>query len=255
MKIVATVQVRMGSSRLPGKVLAPVLGKPLLGHLLDRLAQCRRLDEVVVATSVKPENDAIEEYCRQRGTACYRGSEDDVLGRMLEALQSRDATVGVEVFGDCPLIDPALVDDMVGRFLAEPELDWIGNDLATSYPPGMEAEVFKVAAFADSARRTDDPVIREHGTLFIRQHPGIYRIRNVEAEGALRRPELELEVDTAEDFEVATAVLEHFAGRPTFTLAELIAFMDANPALKDKNAAVHRRWKEFRANGDAGVSA
>jgi spore coat polysaccharide biosynthesis protein SpsF len=246
MKIVATVQVRMGSLRLPGKALIPVLGKPLLGHLLDRLALCRRLDEIVVATSTLPENDLIERYCTQRGTICYRGSEEDVLGRMLEALRSRYATIGVEVFGDCPLIDPMLVDEMIDRFQSDPALDWIGNDLVTSYPPGMEVEVFKVSSLADSDGRTADPKIREHGTLFMRQHPELYKICNVEAQGKLRRPELELEVDTAEDLEVIATVLKFFSHNRGFSLAEMIDFMDTNPCLKEMNASVQRRWKEFR---------
>src|SRR5262249_47334818 len=116
MKIVATVQVRMGSSRLPGKALREVAGKPLLGHLLDRLALARRLDGIVVATSVRAENDAIEAYCGSRQIPCFRGDEDDVLGRMLGALRAHDAAVGVEVFGDCPLIDPAIVDQFVDLF-------------------------------------------------------------------------------------------------------------------------------------------
>jgi len=246
MKIVATVQVRMGSSRLPGKALISVHGKPLLGHLLDRLELCQRLDEIVVATSTRQENDEIERYCTQRGTPCFRGSEDDVLGRMLEALQSRSATIGVEVFGDCPLIDPALVDEMIDLFLSDPSLDWIGNDLVTSYPPGMEVEVFDVSAFSDSAIRTADPAIREHGTLFMRQHGEIYRIRNVEAQGILRRPELELEVDTVEDLRVIAAALKFFGEDRRFSVADLIGFMDANPELKEMNTTVQRRWKEFR---------
>jgi len=249
MKIVATVQVRMGSSRLPGKSLMLVNGKPLLGHLLDRLALCRKLDEVVVATSTSSENDEIECYCVQRGTRCFRGSEDDVLGRMLASLQSRSATIGVEVFGDCPLIDPALVDEMVGLFLSDSSLDWIGNDLVTSYPPGMEVEVFKVSSFADSASRSCDPLIREHGTLFMRQHPNFYKIRNIEAQGALRRPELELEVDTVEDLQVFDAVMEFFGNERRFGIAELIEFMDANPRLKERNATVPRLWKAFRQEG------
>jgi spore coat polysaccharide biosynthesis protein SpsF (cytidylyltransferase family) len=235
----------MGSSRLPGKVLHPVAGKPLLGHLLDRLALARRLDGVIVATSQRPENDAIEAYCRSRGTPCFRGDEDDVLGRMLGALRARNATVGVTVFGDCPLIDPAIVDHMVEVFQqAGGCYDFVGNDLRTTYPPGMEVEVYAMAAFEDSAQRCTDPAIREHGTLYIRQNPDRYRLCSVEAPPELHRPELELEIDTAEDLLVLGPVLEQFpAGTP---LAEVIAFLDAHPDLAAANRDVPRRWKEFR---------
>ncbi len=248
MSVVAAVAVRMGSSRLPGKALRRIAGKPLLGHLLDRLALARRLDGVVVATSLRPENNAIADYCGGRGIACFRGDEGDVLGRVLGALQSRGATIGVEVFGDGPLIDPAIIDMLVDTFTqsAEP-LDFVGNDLVTTWPPGMEVEVFSVAALADAGRRCGDPAVREHGTLFIRQNPALYRLRNIEAPPELRRPDLELEVDTADDLVVVEAALAHFASRRDFTLAELIAFMDANPEIATGNRDVPRRWKEFRS--------
>jgi spore coat polysaccharide biosynthesis protein SpsF (cytidylyltransferase family) len=250
MSTIAVMAVRMGSSRLPGKALRAIAGKPLLGHLLDRLALARRVDGVVVATSLRPENDAIADYCGTRGVACFRGDEDDVLGRVLGALQSRGATTGVEVFGDGPLIDPAIIDGLVETFTqSSGALDFVGNDLSTTWPPGMEVEVFSVAALADAARRCGDPAIREHGTLFIRQNPGLYRVRNIEAPSEFHRPDLELEVDTPEDLVVMAAVLEHFAGRPDFSLADVIAFMDAHSEVAAANRDVPRRWKEFRSGG------
>lgn len=246
MRVVAAVQVRMGSSRLPGKPLIPVAGKPLLEHLVDRLAMCRELDHIVIATSTKPENDVIEKFCTEKGVQFFRGSENDVLGRMLGALTDCDATVGVEVFGDCPLIDPFIVDDMIRLFKHQPDLDWLGNDLMTSYPPGMEVEVFRVSALADSERRVEEPSVREHGTLYIRQNPGRYKIRNIEAEGKLRRPDLSLELDTEEDLIVITEVLRFFNECPGFTAEDIIDFMDARPELKRVNISVPRRWKKFR---------
>ncbi|MES2294518.1 MAG: hypothetical protein V4527_14540 [Pseudomonadota bacterium] len=246
-RIFAALQVRMGSSRLPGKVMRNVLGTPLIGHLLNRLSYCQHLTGVVVATSTRPENDVIETYCHSRGVACFRGSEDDVLGRMVGALAMVEAEIGVEVFGDCPLIDPHIVDEMIVRYCASKDaLQWIGNDLTTSYPPGMEVEVFATAALADSAARTYDPAVREHGTLFIRQNPTIYNILNVEAPEQLRRPDLSLEVDTDVDLDVAAVILEHFQLRPDFSLSDIIAFLDANPQLADRNRHVLRRWKQYR---------
>ncbi|MBF0156152.1 MAG: glycosyltransferase family protein [Magnetococcales bacterium] len=251
MRIVATIQVRMGSSRLPGKVMREVAGKPLLGHLLDRLALVRNLTGVVVATSVRPENDPIERYCRERRLPCFRGSEDDVLGRMLGALREQRADVGVEIFGDCPIIDPALVETTIRYFLDHREaFDFVGNDLATTYPPGMEVEVFSVAALERADRETDDPAIREHGTFQIRRNPGLYRLKNLEAPAELHRPEMELEVDTEEDFQVISQILNHFSDRPHTSLAEIIAYMEAHPELSAINRHVHRRWKALR-DGEA----
>ena len=247
MKVVASVQVRMGSTRLPGKVMMPLGNRPLLGFLIDRLRLCKTIDDIVVATSVEPENDVIERFCSNEGVPCFRGSEQDVLQRTLGALEKTSATIGVEVFGDCPLIDPRIVDDAVEKFLNNPEYVFVGNDLKTTFPPGMEVEVFGVAALRDSDKRVapNDP-IREHGTLFIRQSPEIYKLLNFEANGEYDRPELELEVDSIEDLDVVNAIVQHFHPRQDFSLGEVIHFLDEHPQISERNKMVHRRWKEFR---------
>jgi spore coat polysaccharide biosynthesis protein SpsF len=247
---VAVVNVRMGSERLPGKALREVCGKPLLRHLIDRLQGATTLDGIVVGTSTLPANDVIESFCRGQGIRCFRGSEPDVLARTLGALRSAGASTGVVVFGDGPMVDPAIVDLTVGAFRAcDPPCDFVGNDLKTSYPPGMEVEVFTVAALADADRRCTDPAIREHGTLFIRHNPGLYRLLNLEAPPALRRPDLELEVDTEADLAVVGAVLQRFAGRADFSLQEIIAFLDSEPHIAATNRDVPRRWKAARSDG------
>ena len=225
----------------------PLGNRPLLGFLIERLRLCRTIDEVVVATSIDNENDVVETFCANEGIACFRGSEEDVLKRTLGALESVSATIGVEVFGDCPLIDPLIVDGIVKKFSDYAKYDFVGNDLKTTYPPGMEVEVFSVAALQDSDYRVaaSDP-IREHGTLFIRQSPQVYKVINLEAEGKYRRPEVELEVDSREDLDVVTAIVQHFDPRIDFSLDEVLRFLDDNPQIAKKNRSVHRRWKEFR---------
>ena len=247
MKVIASVQVRMGSSRLPGKVMRSVLSRPLLGYLLDRLRLSKTLDGIVVATSTAVENDVIEEFCRKERVACFRGSETDVLDRTLQSLKSMAATVGVEVFGDGPLIDPEIIDQVVDYYVKNEGYDYVGNDLKTTYPPGMEVEVFSTKALSDSSDRLprSDPR-REHGTLFIRQNPNIYKITNLEAPVRHHRPDLELEVDTSEDFQVIARVIEHFSGRADFGLEEIIEFMDSNPEIANINRQVPRRWKQYR---------
>ena len=224
-----------------------ISGRPLLGHLLDRLSLCKSLDSVVVATSTYPENDVIEMFCRRERIPCFRGSEEDVLGRTVGALESVSATIGVEVFGDCPIIDPNIVDEIVNYFIANPGYDFVGNDLKTSYPPGMEVEVFGLEALKNSSQRLPNlHRDREHGTLFIRQNPDIYRIMNLEASDAHRRPELSLEVDTLEDLKVINAIITHFGGRLDYSLSEIIDFMEANSELAAINKNVPRRWKQYR---------
>lgn len=224
-----------------------VRGKPLLMRLLERLAHARSLDSVVVATSTLSANDAIEEFCGRHGYSCFRNSEHDVLQRTLRALRAERAEVGVVVFGDGPLIDPRIVDEMVRIYCdAHPRFDFVGNDLVTTFPPGMEVEVFSVDALADAQRRCTDAAMREHGTLYLRRNPQHYRLHNVEAQAELRRPELELEVDTEADVLVIEAIVDGFPGRSDFSLKEIIRFMDANPELSSINSGVPRRWKQER---------
>lgn len=254
MKVVATVQVRMGSSRLPGKAMMDLLGKPVLGRLLERAERARSLDEVVVATSLNKRDDIIQEYCWESNILCFRGSENDVLGRILGALKSRSADIGVELFGDCPLIDPKIIDQHVSFFMDNlGKYDFVGNDLKSTYPPGTEVEVYSVEALEDAANRTKDPEVREHGTLFIRQHPEIYRLHNIEAPDELRYPEMEIELDTEEDFQVIEAIFRHFLdrGKPDFNTYDVVEFMLNNPHIQGINQRVERQWKQYRKDDNA----
>jgi len=226
-----------------------ITDKPLLGHLVSRLRRSKILDDIIVATSINPENDIIESYCKENSIACFRGDEDDVLERTLGALRKMNATIGVEVFGDCPLIDPIIVDMIIEEFLNDKnDPDFVGNDLKTSFPPGMDVEVFKVSALEEAAGKVTDPAIREHGTLFIRQNPSIFKVKNIEAPKKWHRPDLELEVDTEEDVYVVSKIFKHFhaLNNENFGIDDIIEFMDSNPDLKKINSEVPRRWKEAR---------
>ena len=245
-KTVAVVPVRMTSSRLPGKVMAEVLGKPLLGHIIDRLECCSSLDDIVVATATDISNDSIETYCRERNIPVFRGSEKDVLDRLLQALTWRNAQTGVLVFGDCPLIDPKIVEQLILLFESDDQLDFVSNDLCTTWPPGMEVEVFKASALADSSLRCIDSEIREHGTLYMRKHPNIYSLQNVDAPPHLSRPDLSLEVDEPDDLIVIQAVMQSFDGRADLSLEKIIDYMDMNPELAVSNRNVTRRWTQYR---------
>jgi len=236
----------MGSGRLPGKVMRLVQGKPLLGHLLDRLSRCHLLDETVVATSTNIENDVIENYCSARDVLCFRGSELDVMDRVLKALLWRRATDGVMVWGDCPLLDPSIVTEVVDYYLTHKEYDFVGNDLRTTYPPGMEVEIFSIKALADSAQRCGDMTLREHSTLYIRTHPEIFRIKNLDAPKRFHRPDLFLGLDVKEDLTIVRAVMDALGSEGVHDLEKIIDFMDDNPHLGKLNRDVPRRWKKYR---------
>ena len=236
----------MGSGRLPGKTMVDLDGRPLLWHLINRLRQTSGIDEISVATSILKENDVIENFCKSEKLFCYRGSEEDVLTRTLESLEAHDADVGVIVYGDNPLVDPVVVDEVIDFYKVNREYDWVGNDLLTTFPAGMEVEVFNVGALLDSSNRETDPSIREHGTLHIRQNPNTYSLWNIEAEGVRRRPDLHLGVDVGEDLEVVRMIMKHFSNEAVFGLEDIIEYLDQNPQLPLRNRNVHRRWRKYR---------
>lgn len=248
MKIVATVQARTGSSRLPGKVLMPIVGKPMLELQLERIRQCRLVDEVVVATSTERRDDPIEEVARRAGVSCFRGSETDVLSRIVGALKASKADLHAEFMGDSPMPDPLIVDGVIGYYLKHADrYDYVSNALTITYPPGMDVYVYPSAVLFEAEQRVSDPALREHVDLHIAKHPDRYRLCNLEAPPWFRYPELHLEVDTREDFEVLTAIFEHlYPQNPGFGLARVIDFVQANPELAERNRHVERRWKAVR---------
>lgn len=246
-RIITTIQVRMGSQRFPRKHMHEVAGKPLLAHLLDRVRRSKLLSGIVIATPDTPDNDVIEDFCRSYGVPCFRGSEADVTDRMIKALESQKADIGSEVYGDCILTDPNILDLCIEEFLRDRSYDFVGNDLKETFPSGTYVEVFSIGAFQEAASACHDPAVREHGTLCLRLNPdGRYRIKNIEAKGKLRRPDLHLDVDTPEDFEVVKAIIEHFAPRNDFSTEEIIAFLDEHLDIARLNQNVHRRWRQYQ---------
>ena len=173
-------------------------------------------------------------------------NQNNVLDRLVGSLEQRSAEIGVVVYGDNPLIDPVIVDEYVEYFLTNRRYDWIGNDLWTTFPPGMEVEVFSIPALSESARRCKSSTIREHGTLYLRTNPDVFHLYNFEAEKSLQRPDLALEVDTFEDFQVIQKILEHFGDRVSFSLQEIIDFVDSAGDLAEVNKHIPRRWQQYR---------
>ena len=165
--IVAIVQARMGSTRLPGKVLEDVGGKPMLEHIVSRLGRSRLINDVIVATSSAQGDDPIAEAATQKNIKLFRGHETDVLDRYYEAAKSARADIVVRITGDCPLIDSEVVDRVITTFLSE-ECDYASNTLVCTYPDGLDAEVFSFAALEIAWRNGRRAADREHVTPFIR---------------------------------------------------------------------------------------
>ncbi|HMF14076.1 MAG TPA: NTP transferase domain-containing protein, partial [Gemmataceae bacterium] len=151
MRTVAVVQARMGSSRLPGKALADLAGRPVLWHVVQRVQRARRADEVVVATSTSPADDPIDYFCTRAGIPVFRGSEIDVLDRVYQAARERPADAVVRITGDCPLIDPAVIDRVLENY-AGGDYDYVSNVIHYTYPDGMDVEVLSMMALARAWR-------------------------------------------------------------------------------------------------------
>ena len=224
MALVAVVQARYSSRRLPGKVLEQVAAKPLLGYLLERLARCSTLRGVVVATSVEESDDAIAHFCVERGIALYRGALADVLGRFVGVAQTLNLDALVRINGDSPLLDPAIVDRAVELF-QEGEADLVTNVYPRSFPKGESVEVTSVAALRQAAEQTCDPLDREHVTRFFYQNAARFRIRNFKREPSVA--DIQLSVDSPEDFQMFAQLVAAMQRPPAeYGLDEILALRE-----------------------------
>lgn len=241
MKIVATIEARMTSSRLPGKVLLPVTAQPLLGHLVRRLRAVPALNDIVLATTVNASDDVLVEFARTAGIRCFRGSEDDVMGRVVGAARSAGADLIVEITGDCPIIDPDIVETVIRTYIAN-DADYVGNAHIRSFPDGMDVQVYRFGTLVRSASMTDDPLEREHVTLHIRNHPELFRHLHVVAPPQLHWPELGLTLDEPGDYELIRRVIERLEpDDPVFKCGAIVRLLRNNPAWLELNRAVVRK--------------
>ena len=227
MKTVAIVQARMGSTRFPNKVMQPICGTPMIGHLLERLSQARRINQIVLATSSDPRNEPLAQYVQRLGFEVYWGSEDDVLDRYYQAAKKAGADVVMRITGDCPLIDPGLVDAVIGLF-EEKGVDYASNTMPPTYPDGLDTEVFTFEALEIAWNQANDPRLREHVTPYIRESGHFARTNLAyETDNSAER----WTVDEPEDFEVIRNVFEHFSPRGDFSWLEVLALRQERPEL------------------------
>lgn len=241
MKIIATIEARMTSSRLPGKVLLPAAGKPMLHHLVNRLGAVPSLDGIVLATTSNTIDDILEDFACKEGIGCFRGSEDDVMGRVIGAGESAKADIIVEITGDCPIIDPQIVEQTIRMFKAH-EADYVSNAHIRSYPDGMDTQVFRLETLCRSAQMTSDALDHEHVTLHIRNHPEIFLHVHLVAPSELSWPELGLTLDEPADYTLLKKIIEHFgAENPLFSCLDVIRLLRANPEWVAINQTVQRK--------------
>jgi spore coat polysaccharide biosynthesis protein SpsF len=241
-RVVAIVQARMGSKRLPGKVLADVGGAPMLARVVERARRAALVHQVAVATSIDPADDAVVDMCRGRGICVMRGSASDVLDRFYQAAVSHAADVVVRLTGDCPLIDPGLIDEAVAAFLqADPPFDLVANRLpqGRDVPIGLDVEVCSMQALTRAWLEADQPYQREHVLPYLYDTPGRFRVfllRREPSYGTLRWT-----VDTAEDLEVVRRIYASFPGRDDFGWLDVLEVYQLDPALRAINAGVNHK--------------
>ena len=224
------VQARMASTRLPGKIMKEVLGKTLLEYQLERLLRVKQADQVIIATTDHGEEQPIVDLCQRMGVPYFRGSEEDVLARYYGAATQYGADVVVRITSDCPLIDPVVVDKVIGFYLSHrEEYDYVSNTFTNrTYPRGMDTEVFSYEALKEAYEEATDQAEREHVTIFIKRHPERYRIKNLPYDKDYSH--YRWTVDTPEDFTLIEKMLTAlYPVNPHFTLEDCLTLMAENP--------------------------
>lgn len=241
-RILAIIQGRMGSTRLPGKILADIGGKPMLSRVVERARRAALLNGVLVATTTNTDDDPVEGLCRERGYAYTRGHPTDVLDRYYQAANAEGADVIVRLTADCPVIDPAVIDQVISAFLAaDPPVDFAANRLPDdrTFPIGLDTEVCSFPALARAWSEAKAPYQREHVMPYLYEPPGRFRTLLVRAPRDLSH--LRWTVDTAEDLELLRRIYAHFAPRDDFSWGEVLALVERSPSLSMINAHVPQR--------------
>lgn len=234
-KVVAIIQARMGSTRLPNKVLEDLAGQPMLARVVNRTRRAKTLDTAVVATTTQPADDIIIHLCQKQGWPYFRGSEDDVLDRYYQAASAFKADIIVRITSDCPLIDPRVTERVIETHLNS-DADYTSNQ---GFPRGLDTEVFSFETLERAYEEAKLDYEREHVTPYIYQHPNLFKIKSVEATGKLRRPDLRLTVDTEEDLRLIREIFTRlYRADQIFYAEDVIDLLDKCPELIAINAHV-----------------
>lgn len=233
-RVVAIIQARMSSRRLPGKVLLPLAGKPVLWHVVNRTRQIRPVDEVVVATSTDSADDLIESWCLNNGVNCFRGPLDDVLSRYVACAKKYHADVVVRITADCPVIDPDASSEVLAKFLdRRPALAALSGD----FPDGLDTQVFDVMALVEASERAFLVSDREHVGSFIERNREDYDVLEVKLFSGLQH--IRLTLDESDDYELLSIVFEYFPS-PDFNVSEVLEMLSNSPELLTINSSVPR---------------
>ena len=246
----AVIQARMSSSRLPGKVLADIEGKPMIVRLVEQVSHARLLDEIIVATSTDPSDDLLAETCDQFGIACFRGDLENVLERYISVAELKDLDVIIRITGDNPFADPILIDELLEMYAGDSQLDYINNAHRDGSVAGSGAELVTRDALHKADKLVDaskDPKsYREHVTLFIRLNTDCFNTRKFHPPKALSRSDISYTVDYAEDLELVRKIFNALQrDHLPIKTSEIIHLLDKNPDLIKVNEKVKSKLPDF----------
>jgi len=240
-RIVASIEARMTSTRLPGKVLTTCLGRPMLELLLERLRRSKHVEHIVVATTEKATDDPIQALTQKLGVGCFRGSDNDVLGRVVGAMHEAEADVIVQFTGDCPLMDAEIIDGLIETYL-EGDFDCVTNTTVRSFPRGLDCTVVLMQVLARSLEMAKDKAHHEHVSLCVFDNPEIFKIHNIEAQGRMRRPDLRWTLDTQQDLELIDEIFTRLhPQKADFNSNDILDLLKNEPQLEKINQAIEQK--------------
>ncbi|MBI5807258.1 MAG: glycosyltransferase family protein [Ignavibacteriales bacterium] len=233
MNIVTVVQARVSSTRLPGKVLLPILGKPLLLLMIERIQKAKLIGNLVIATSTNIEDDSIENLCKENSIECFRGHLTDLLDRHYQVAKKFNADAIVKIPSDCPLIDPSIIDRVLKFYIDNEEYDYVSNLHPATYPDGNDVEIFSFQALEHAWRDASKPYEREHTTPFFWENNNVFKIGNVTWETGLDfSSSLRFTIDYKEDYEFIKKVYEElYPTNPNFSLNDILRLLDQKPEI------------------------
>lgn len=239
MRVNAIIQARCGSTRFPNKVFADINGKPLLWHVVDRLKYADLIDDIIVATTSNSKDDVIEEWCKDEGVKCFRGSEDDVLNRYYCASVAYPSDVIVRATADDPFKEPAVIDRVIRKLIDE-HMDLVTNNFPPSFPEGLDCEAFTFSVLEEMEKVTYDSFEREHVTQYVYHNPEKFKIGNVTSETQLSS--YRWTIDNQEDYEMVKAVYENRQtdNNDILRMKEILEILENNPEIAKINSQVKR---------------
>jgi len=234
------IQARISSSRLPGKVMKPLVGKPMIGHILESLSNSKRISDIIVVTSTNKQDDVLVNYLKENNWKYFRGDENDVLSRYYKAAEKYDADYIVRITADNPLIDHDIVDEVIEKAI-ERNVDYAANDLIKTYPQGYRVEIISRKTLKEIESIARDNLSREHVTLYVINNKSKYNVLNVSAPKSLRYPDWRLTVDTKEDFNLIEKIFESlYLKNKSIKYKDVVKFLLKNSDLLKINKNVRQ---------------